>query len=121
MEKRARLWGRGGGAPGGYRRGEFWGCWGAVRASIPTKYYENKTVCVFFQGASDGTVKTSRNIARKSKNTEILNFSKNRFFKIQYFGIFRLSNYISAYFDGTIRRGLKKHAYCPIFIILAWN
>ena len=34
-------------------------------ALAPTKYYENKTVCVFFQGASDGNVKTRRNIARK--------------------------------------------------------
>ena len=40
----------------------------------PTKNYENKTVCVFFQGASDGNDKISRNIARKSKNNEILNF-----------------------------------------------
>ena len=50
-------------------------------ALIPTKYYEHKTVCVFFQAASHGTVKTSRNIARKSKNEEILNFLKNLFFK----------------------------------------
>ena len=35
---------------------------------------------MFFQGAFDGTVKISRNIARKSKNTEILNFFKNGFF-----------------------------------------
>ena len=34
---------------------------------------------MFFQGAFDFTVKTSRNIARKSKNNEILNFSKNLF------------------------------------------
>ena len=43
-------------------------------ALTPTKNYENKTVCVFFQGASDADVKISRNIARKSKNCEILNF-----------------------------------------------
>ena len=42
-------------------------------ALTPTKNYENKTVCVFFQGASDGTVKISRNIVRKSKNSEKLN------------------------------------------------
>ena len=47
----------------------------------PTKYYENKTPDVFFQGAFDFTVKTSRNIGRKSKNEEILNFLKNRFFQ----------------------------------------
>ena len=42
-------------------------------ALTPTQNYENKTVCVFFQGAFAGTVKISRNIARKSKNTEMLN------------------------------------------------
>ena len=51
-------------------------------ALTPTKNYENKTVCVFFQGASDGDVKISRNIARKSKNNEILNFKKVGFSKI---------------------------------------
>ena len=40
-----------------------------------------RLICVFFQGACDGNVKTSQNIARKSKNTEILNFLKNLFFK----------------------------------------
>ena len=56
----------------------FWGIW----ASIPTKKSENKTVCVFFQGASDADVKISRNIARKSKICEILNFKKVGFSKI---------------------------------------
>ena len=51
-------------------------------ALTPTKNYENKTVCVFFQGASDADVKISRNIARKSKNSEILNFKKVGFSKI---------------------------------------
>ena len=51
-------------------------------ALTPTKNYENKTVCVFFQGASDADVKISRNIARKSKNCEILNFKKAGFSKI---------------------------------------
>ena len=46
----------------------------------PTKYYENKTPDVFFQGAFDFTIKISRNIDRKSKNNEKLNFLKNRFF-----------------------------------------
>ena len=50
-------------------------------ALTPTKNYENKTVCVFFQGAFDGNVKISRNIARKSKNIEILNFLKIDFLK----------------------------------------
>ena len=51
-------------------------------ALTPTKNYEHKTVCVFFQTASDGTVKISRNIARKSKNSEILNLKKIDFSKI---------------------------------------
>ena len=50
-------------------------------ALIPTKYYENKTVWVVFQATLHGTVKISRNIARKSKNEEILKFLKNRFLK----------------------------------------
>ena len=81
MEKRARLWGRGGGLPGVTVRenlGAAGGLFGppvrAFRASIPTKYYENKTVCVFFQGASDGNAKIRRNISQKSKNNEKLNF-----------------------------------------------
>ena len=35
-----------------------------------------RLICVFFQGACDGNVKTRRNIVRESKNSEILNFSK---------------------------------------------
>ena len=35
---------------------------------------KKRLICVFFQGASDGNVKTSRNIVRKSKNSEILFF-----------------------------------------------
>ena len=54
----------------------FW----AIRASIPTKNYENKTGCVFFQGASDGNAPGRRNLSQKSKNKEKLNF-KNRFFE----------------------------------------
>ena len=37
--------------------------------------------CVFFQGACDGNVKTSRIIARKSKNKEIWIFKKSDFQK----------------------------------------
>ena len=43
-------------------------------ALTPTKNYENKTVCVFFQGASDADAKIGRNIARKLKNNEKLDF-----------------------------------------------
>ena len=43
-------------------------------ALTPTKIYENKTVCVFFQGASDADAKIGRNISQKSKNNEKLNF-----------------------------------------------
>ena len=89
----------------------FW----AIRASIPTKNYENKTVCVFFQGASDADVKISRNIARKSE------FFEKSIFEIQFFAIFGLLAYISTYFGITIRRALKKHAHCLIFIIFGWN
>ena len=39
----------------------------------------DNTVCVFFQGASDGNVKISRNIAQKLKDNEKLDFyKKNR-------------------------------------------
>ena len=54
-------------------------------------------------------------------NPFFIEFWKIDFLKIQYFGKFRLSSYISAYFDSTIRRALKKHAYCLIFIIFGWN
>ena len=57
----------------------FW----AIRASIPTKNYENKTVCVFFQGASDGNAPRRRNIRQKSKNKEKLNFKKIEILKIE--------------------------------------
>ena len=59
----------------------FFGMFWRKPALTPTKNYENKTVCVFFQGASDANVKTSRNIARKSKNSEILNLKKSDFQK----------------------------------------
>ena len=51
-------------------------------ALTPTKNYENKTVCVFFQGASDADAKIGRNIFRKLKNNEKLDFKKVGFSKI---------------------------------------
>ena len=39
----------------------FWG----IRASTPTKNSENKTVCVFFQGAFDGNAPGRRNTGQK--------------------------------------------------------
>ena len=51
-------------------------------ALTPTKNYENKTVCVFFQGASDADAKIGRNISQKSKNNEKLDFKKVGFSKI---------------------------------------
>ena len=48
----------------------FW----AIRASIPTKNYENKKGCVFFQGASDGNAPGRRNTTQKLKNNEKLDF-----------------------------------------------
>ena len=64
----------------------FWGKW----ASIPTKKSENKTVCVFFQGASDGNARIRRNIAQKQKNNEKLDFRKktrkcNHASRVQFF------------------------------------
>ena len=50
----------------------FW----AIRASIPTKFYENKTGCVLFHCASDGNAPGRRNITQKSKNNEKLIFSE---------------------------------------------
>jgi hypothetical protein len=51
-------------------------------ALTPTKNYENKTVCVIFQGASDADAKICRNIPRKLKNKEKLDFKKVGFSKI---------------------------------------
>ena len=48
----------------------FW----AIRASIPTKNYEDKTGCVFFHCASDGNAPGRRNTTQKSKNNEKLIF-----------------------------------------------
>ena len=48
-------------------------------------------------------------------------FKKSIFQTFQYFDIFWLPSYISAYFDITIKRALKKHAYCLIFIIFGWS
>ena len=56
----------------------FW----AIRASIPTKNYENKTGCVFFHCASDGNAPGRRNTTQKSKNNEKLIFSETRFFQV---------------------------------------
>ena len=54
----------------------FW----AIRASIPTKNYENKTGCVFFHCASDGYAPGRRNTTQKSKNNENIFFSRNLIF-----------------------------------------
>ena len=51
----------------------FW----PIRASISSIYGEKKLIGVVLQGAYENNVKISRNIARKSKNSEILNFLKN--------------------------------------------
>ena len=52
----------------------------------------------------------SQKIHRGIDPDDISKFRKIDFPKIQYFGIFRLSNYISACFDITIARALKKDA-----------
>ena len=54
-------------------------------ALTPTKNYENKTVCVFFQGASDADAKIGRNISQKAKNNEKLDFQKIDFLKTFFF------------------------------------
>ena len=78
----------------------FW----AIRASIPTKYYENKTVCVFFQGASDGNAPGRRNISQKLKNNEKLNFKKIDFLEI----FFRQDRCPDVFFGGFRPRNISK-------------
>ena len=56
----------------------FW----AIRASTPTKNYENKTGCVFFHCASDGNAPGRRNTTQKSKDNEKLFFSQTSFFQV---------------------------------------
>ena len=51
-------------------------------ALTPTKNYENKTVCVFFQGASDGNAPGCRNINQKLRNNEKLFFSETWIFQV---------------------------------------
>ena len=64
---------RGGGRKGlDLPGGASWGCLGAVRASREAKKSENKTVCVFFQGAFDGNAPGPQNTSQKSKNIEKL-------------------------------------------------
>ena len=48
-------------------------------------------------------------------------FKNIDFQKNQYFAIFLLSGYISAYSDGTIKCAMTKHACCLIFIIFGWS
>ena len=54
-------------------------------------------------------------------NRFFIDFRKIDFLEIQYFGIFRLPSYISAYFDDTMQRALKKHVRGLIFIIFGWS
>ena len=81
-----------------------------IWASIPTKYYENKTVCVFFQGASDGNAKIRRNISQKSKNNEKLNFKKSDF---QELGHFSKAQQASPKALKTTRRYVAKENISP--------
>ena len=43
---------------------------------------EKRLTCVFFQGACDGNVRISRNIVRKLKNNEKLDFQQIENFEI---------------------------------------
>ena len=93
----------------------FW----AIRASIPTKNYENKTVCVFFQGASDADAKIGRNISQKSKNNEPLDLEKVGFSKIDEKWIWT-KLYIQFFaensnLDPKLDQNLPKTSFWPIF------
>ncbi len=59
----------------------FW----PIRASIPTIYRENKTVCVFFYRAFDGNARIRRNISQKFKKiTKNLIFENRIFENLKY-------------------------------------
>ena len=73
-----------------------------------------RLICVFFQGACDGNVKTSRNIARKSKNTEILN-KKKRFFEIQNIARIDAPMYFFGGSNSQNNPKTQKHNISPIF------
>ena len=78
----------------------------------PTKYYENKTLDVFFQGAFDGFVKTRRNIARKSKKYRHTEFLKNRIFEnLKY----RQDRCPDVFFGGSHPRNTPKIPQKPDF------
>ena len=55
-------------------------CFGLYGSLFHPYIVKKRPIWVVFQGASDGNVKTRRNIARKMKNNEILKFYKHRFF-----------------------------------------
>ena len=51
-------------------------CFGLHGSLFHPYIVKKRPIWVVFQGASDGNVKTSRNIARMLKNSETLNFLK---------------------------------------------
>ena len=60
-------------------------CFGLFGPLFHPYIVKKRPIWVVFQGASDGNVKTRRNIAQKSKNNEKLDFRKIDFLKIQIF------------------------------------
>ena len=66
---------------------------------------------MFFQAALDGTVKISRNIIRKSKNTEILNFFKNLLFEKKIVRIDAPMYFLDVATPGTPRKYPKKQIF----------
>ena len=60
----------------------FWGCFGYVRASHPTKKCQNKTPGVFLHAEFDFKAPAPWNTAQKSKNKQKTTFKKIKFSKI---------------------------------------
>ena len=55
---------------------DFTCCFGLFGPLFHPYIVKKRLIWVVFQGASDGNVKTCRNIVQKSKNSEKLNFRK---------------------------------------------
>ena len=73
---------------------------------------KKRLIWVVVQGAFDGNVKISRNIIRKSKNSEILNFEKNRFFEFFFVRVDAPMYFLDVACSGPPR----KYPQNPIFI-----
>ena len=89
----------------------FWG----IRASIPTKNSENKTVCVLFQGAFDGNAKMRRNISQKSINNEKLDILRIDFSKKEIVRIDAPMYCLDVSTAGTLRKYFKNQMFKDFF------